>query len=95
MAYGLSAGDHSDDEEPVVWFVVAVYDVDVWEVDAAENPLNAINRLLERLIDGSKCKHCNRPAGFEPNLLVRMPMDKMICWYQYDPELKTYRRGCE
>lgn len=92
---------YHDDEQPVVWFVVAMYDgfnpsgIMGVEVDAATTPLDAALRLCERIGDGAKCNHCNRPSGFEPNLLVRMPHDDKICWYQYDPELKTFRRGCE
>jgi len=92
---------YSDDEQPVVWFVVVKYDgfnpggTVGFETDAAATPLAAALRLCERVGDGGKCAHCNRPTGFEPNLLIRMPMDDKICWYQFDPELKTFRRGCE
>lgn len=86
---------YSDDEQPVIWFVVAVYSDGRTEVDAASDPLQAGLRLAERLADGGKCTHCNRPVGLEPNLLVSMPFDQLICWYQYDPEMKTFRRGCE
>lgn len=92
---------YSDDEQPVVWFVVAIYDgrnpaeIKGFEVDASGTPLAAALRLCERVGDGGECAHCHRPTGFEPQLLVRMPMDDKICWYQYDPELKTFRRGCE
>jgi len=91
----------SDDEQPVIWFVVAIFDgknpagMTGHEVDASSSPLRAILRLCERLADGGQCLHCGRPVGFESDLLIRMPADKVICWYQYDPELKTYRRGCE
>jgi hypothetical protein len=92
---------YSDDEMPVVWFVVASYDganptgTKGVETDAALSPTAAVLRLCERLADGGQCTHCGRPTGFEPHLLLRMPYDQQICWYQYDPELKTYRRGCE
>lgn len=92
---------YSDDEKPVVWFIVAVFDgrnpakINGWEVDASDNPLRAALRLCERLADGGQCVHCKRPVGFEPDLLQRMPADKVVCWYQYDPELKVFRRGCE
>jgi hypothetical protein len=47
------------------------------------------------LVDGAMCAHCGKPTGLEPTLLVDMPFPEHICWYQYDPELKTFRRGCE
>ena len=92
---------YSDDESPTVWFVVALYDgnnpagVDGIETDSGLTPIHAALRLCERLCDGGQCVHCGRPTGFEPNALWKMPFDQVICWYQYDPELKVYRRGCE
>lgn len=91
---------YSDDEHPVIWFVVALYDgnnprkIQGAEVDASTDPLRAALRLCERLADGGQCTHCERPVGFEPNLLLRMPMDDKICWYQYDPGTKRFVRGC-
>ncbi len=85
---------YSDDTEPPIWFVVAKYQDEI-EVDAAVDPLRAALRLCERLADGGMCNHCKRPVGFDPDTLLRMPFDKVICWCQYDPELKTFRRGCE
>ncbi len=92
---------YSDDEQPTIWFVVALYDgnnpagIEGVETDAAINPVRAILRLCERLADGGECAHCHRRVGFEPDSIDAMPFDQMICWYQYDPELKKYRRGCE
>jgi hypothetical protein len=85
---------YSDDEQPVIWFVVAMFG-DRFQVAASSTPQEAILHLCEDLTDGGICAHCHRRAGFEPKLLVRMPFDDVICWYQYDPELKTFRRGCE
>ena len=92
---------YSDDEPPVVWFVVAEYDgrsphgAEGHEVDASLSPVRAALRLCERLADGGRCAHCQRPTGLEPDSLDAMPLDELVCWYQYDPELKTFRRGCE
>lgn len=85
----------SDDETPVVWFAVAVYPDERWDVGAARDPWRAVARLLETLIDGGVCTHCARPTGFDPDTLDTMPLNEAVCWYQYDPELKTFRRGCE
>lgn len=84
----------SDDEQPVVWMVVASYG-DRHEVDASLDPERAALRLCERIADGATCTHCNRPCGLDPDSLETMPMNKLICWYQYDPELEKFRRGCE
>lgn len=86
---------YSDDEKPIVWFVVAGYSDGNFEVDASRGPLRAALRLCERLADGGRCTHCNRPTGLEPDHIETMPLNQEICWYQYDPELKKFRRGCE
>jgi hypothetical protein len=88
---------YQDDEHPNVWMAVAgikMGDKTVYETDAALSPTKAIVRLIERLIDGGICRHCARPTGITTEIDV-MPLGRAICWYQYDPELKTFRRGCE
>ena len=67
----------------------------IYEVDASLDPERAVLRLAERLIDGGICVHCQRPAGLDPDSLDSMPMNKMICWYQYDPGTKRFVRGCD
>lgn len=86
---------YSDDEQPMLWMALADYPTGQHEVAAALTPLRAVLRLCEALIDGGQCTHCRRPAGFEPDSLDAMPMDVLACWYQWDPELSTFRRGCE
>lgn len=96
----------SDDEEPMVWMVTVRHQVGSdglpvadggathWEGAAAMHPTTAMFRLCDTLVDGGHCKHCLRPTGFTEEL-GPMPLDAQVCWYQYDPELKTFRRGCE
>lgn len=86
---------YSDEEEPVVWFAVATYDDGKGETDASLNPVMAVLRLAERLVDGGQCTHCGRPTGLDPDSIDTMPLDQLVCWYQFDPELATFRRGCE
>jgi hypothetical protein len=57
------------------------------------DPLDAVFRLCDEVIDGGQCTHCRKPAGFEPSIET-MPLNQFVCWYQWDPELKTFRRGC-
>ena len=90
-----------EEEEPTVWFAMATYDREwrgehreLHEVAAAMDPVTAVFRLCESLMDGGQCRHCHRPTGFIPDLKPTLA-DKLICWYQWDPELKTFRRGCE
>lgn len=88
---------YSDDEEPVVWMAVGEWDRggrSVYEVGASIDPMKAMFRLLEHIVDGGQCSHCKRPTGITEDV-DDMPLDELVCWYQYDPELKTYRRGCE
>lgn len=88
---------YSDDDKPAVWLAVARWDRYAdeahWEAAAAMNPLTALYRLCDQVIDGGECKTCGKPTGFSPDL-DRLPLDDLICWYQYDPELKTFRAGC-
>lgn len=93
------------DEGPTVWIAMACYErvsplkhktkTTVWEVGAGMTPPTAAMRLCDQLIDGGQCTHCHRPTGVSENWETRMPADSMICWYVYDPERKTFRRGCE
>jgi len=87
----------ADEEEPVVWFAVASWKRDgkeVYDAGAGMDARMAIFRLCDQVIDGGQCQHCNRPTGFEESA-DPMPLNELVCWYQYDPELKTFRRGCE
>lgn len=86
---------YSDDEQPVVWIAVAGYPDERHEVDASLDPIRAVLRLCERLADGGQCVHCGRPTGLDPDTIETMPLNDLICWYQFDPELRTFRRGCE
>jgi hypothetical protein len=65
-----------------------------WDAGAGATPLASVERLLDQLLDGGQCTHCHRPTGVAHNL-GPMPLAEQVCWYQYDPELKTYRRACE
>ncbi len=86
---------YSDEEQPVIWVAVAGYSGSRHEADASLDPVRAVLRLAERLVDGGKCQHCHRHTGLDPDSIDKMPLDAFICWYQFDPELRTFRRGCE
>jgi len=91
---------YSDDEQPVIWMVVAIYNgknpakIEGVEVGASTNPMRAALRLCEQLADGGQCVHCGRPTGFDPHSLDTMPMNEFICWYQFDPGARKFIRGC-
>lgn len=88
-----------DDPQPTIWFATATYKVAngevVQEASGAMDPVTAVLRLCETIVDGGMCAHCKKPTGFEPHDITPMPGEQLWCWYQYDPELKKYRRSCE
>jgi hypothetical protein len=90
---------YCDDQQPVIWMAAVSYKrsgTAFWEAAGATDPETATLRLCEIMIDVGICTHCHRGTGFVPDL-DEMPtvMGIDICWYQWDPELATFRRGCE
>jgi hypothetical protein len=81
------------DDEPVVWVARAQWHGQ-WQSGSGPDPLAAVFRLCEQVVDGGQCTHCRRPAGFTADF-EEMPLSELVCWYQWDPELATFRRGCE
>ena len=102
---------YDDDQAPVVWVAVGQWFMDrrtrrpraelgpgaaeIWQAAAAMNGTAAVLRLCDQVLDGGTCTHCGRPTGVESDEPGTMPLDSVICWYQFDPELAVYRRGCE
>ena len=82
-----------EDEKPITWTALARWKK-TWECAASMDPLEALFRLCDQVIDGGQCTHCRKPAGFEQSI-EQMPLSQFVCWYQWDPEKKTFRRGCE
>lgn len=95
-AQGFRIGySHEDDGLPVVWYAVATY-LKGAEAAAAMNPLDAVLRLCERVIDGGFCTHCQRQTIFVSDLDEDSSLlNDMGCVYAWDPELSTFRRNCE
>lgn len=79
---------------PVVWIAIAGFQGAGPQVAAGLSPYRALYRLLEQLVDGGQCTHCKRPTGVCDDL-DSLPLGTVVCWYVYDPELDTFRRGCE
>lgn len=86
---------HSDpeDHDPVAWYALGKWG-DRHEVAAGMHPFVALMRLCERVIDGGKCAHCGKPTIFVEDMETGF-LDRVGCVYAYDPELRTFRRGCE
>jgi hypothetical protein len=81
-----------EEEDPPVW-IAALRQGKRWQAAGALHPLDAVFRLCDAVIDGGLCTHCGRAAGFSPDF-DPMPLDALICWYQWDPELAVFRRSC-
>lgn len=101
---------YSDDEQPVVWIAVSEWRVGrasrlvpagrggkrVFDTAAGLTPRRAVIRLLEQLLDGiGVCQHCGKPSSIIEEPDAEHPLHAITCVYAYDPELKTFRRGCE
>ena len=98
---------YSDDEQPVIWMAVAKWSIGgdgrpkakggrpMYEAAASINPVVAVLRLCDQVIDGGECAHCGRPSGVTDDWRADMPLADVVCWYVYDPETHEYRRGCE
>lgn len=100
---------YSDDEQPVVWMAVAEYHMgpsgrpvaknkpgrQVFEAAAAMDPVRAVLRLCDQLVDGGVCAHCNRPTGVTEDWRTDMPLANVVCWYVFDPETESFRRSCK
>jgi hypothetical protein len=61
---------------------------------APVRPTRSALRLIECLVDGGTCTHCKRPSALNADDHETF-LDKALCWYLYDPELRTFRRSCE
>lgn len=88
----------NDEGTPVAWFAVAQWPHGS-EAAGAVNPIDAVLRLCEQIIDGGMCAHCKRMTMFNPDMptdeITDVMLDAMSCVYAFDPELATYRRSCE
>jgi len=86
----------TNEDPPDVYIAIVKYErggEDTFSVAASLDPTVAVMRLCEQVTDGGKCNKCGRPSGFSPEP-AELPLEKMICWYQWDPELKVIRPGC-
>ena len=103
---------YNDEDTPVVWFAVAEWEKitagptvhRAAECAAGLDPLSAVMRLCEQVIDGGLCMHCGQPTIFDPSPPTEGPvsrdvfndvLDTIGCRYTFDPELATFRRSCE
>lgn len=86
----------TSDGDPVIWHATCTW-ISQREADAALNPVEAVMRLCERVIDGGMCTHCKKSTIFIHDVIDPGPMLESLggCIYAWDPELRVFRRGCE
>lgn len=94
--------EHTEEANgPVVWVAIAEtrWPTRPIEFAAGLSPVDATYGLAANLVDGGTCVHCTRLSGLEAldADVDTEPFDGPvpICWYRFDPELRTYRRECE
>ena len=95
---------YCEEEDPLVWIAAAHWPEmpahqmpEHWDMGAGPTPWRALFRLCESSMDGGTCQHCERPTAVDdmpPDDMLTMT-ESFMCWYRYDPELKTFRRACE
>lgn len=98
---------YSDDEEPVVWFVVASFDdptalgqgkipprKKALQIGAGIGPTSAALKCAEVLVTGAECTWCHRRSAMTTDFQLK-PLPADICWYVYDPDTALFKRGCE
>ena len=88
---------YCDEEAPIAWIACARHG-EHWSIAGAEQPVRAMVRLAEALMDGGTCRHCGKCTGVDldhrVDPLMAMSGD-LICWYRWDPEVRSFRRSCE
>lgn len=97
---------YDDEQQPIVWVAVAGYSwidgrprstgkINGHQTGSGMDPLSAMFNLLRNSLNFvGRCNHCDRNTMFD-EWFGEQPLEDLYCWYQWDPELKVYRRGCE
>lgn len=96
--FWIGHAEEDDEEMPVVWYATGVWDDAVGggrEAAGALDPVTALFRLCEIVIDGGRCMHCGKPTSFTPEHEDAELLEMLTCTYSFDPELNTFRRTCE
>lgn len=78
---------------PVAWILTVRWG-DRWETTSGHTAEQAMFRMLQEVVDGGMCLHCNLPTAVVRDFEDDLDRDH-VCWYQFDPELKKFRRSCE
>jgi hypothetical protein len=91
-----------DEDGPVVWIAIAEYEMpdgeSIDQVAGALDPLSALHRLLDHLIDGGTCGNCGRSTAFlsDPDMgLPRSIEGREVCWVTWDASSEAYVKDCQ
>jgi hypothetical protein len=89
-------GWSDEDEGPVAFYAVCSWHQGA-EAAASLDPVKAVMRLCELVIDGGTCTHCGRPTIFDPD--PPGPFDEMLdamgCRYKWEPDSAAFVRSCQ
>jgi hypothetical protein len=97
---------YDDEQRPIVWVTTAGFTIhngthstrgkiNAYQAGCGLDPLSAIFGLCHACFDRKgQCTHCGRNTMFDETF-EDQPLADFYCWYQWDPELKIFRRGCE
>ena len=87
---------YCDEEKPIVWIAAARWG-ETWQAAGGLTPWTAVFRLAESVMDGGRCTHCDKPTAVDDKPADEFldAINELVCFYRYDPELKTFRRSCE
>lgn len=101
---------YSDDNEPVIWMVVAEHFVDRrglptsgksepvkkvhHTVGAGLNVLRAAMVCAESMIDGGVCAHCAKPTAFDTDGDLPLNAIPWACVIRYDPFTDRFNNDC-
>jgi hypothetical protein len=97
---------YDEEQHPIVWVCTAAFSIingkpsgrgkiNAHQASGGLDPLRAIFALCHICLDRQGvCLHCGRNTMFDENFSPQ-PLENFYCWYQWDPEMKTFRRGCE
>jgi hypothetical protein len=85
---------YEDDNEPTIWNVYIDYGYG-HAVGAGLDPMRALKKVMDEIVDGGACAHCGRVTALADDWEADQLADEAICWIVYDPELQKFRRSCE
>jgi hypothetical protein len=98
----FSDPDEDEDGGPTVWIAISTHrqgEREVCSVAAGLNPLAALYRLCDELVDGGMCAKCGRPTAFiqdeSGGPMPRKIEGREVCWTSWDAPSEKFMRDCD